>query len=272
MEAAFDRRLTGRNTEFAQSRGSRTLWIAKGHPLRELDLSLAGASEDELIQRQGLVKLSVGEEGGTTITWTFLAPNWSSLYYAMESLHLYPPPFHLNYFLAGWFAETVADWKTARERLSQLIAKSDVHLLARVFVKEADPDASKMPPLLQNAWGDRAVRPDISVDCVLDPVEDRYKVLRIGPNSQIARLWGVMPVTYPCLNGGSYDQIVSAIYNKVIETGEPHYGHVYAAMTFPNRQVRWVPYQRVVLPHQFPDGRPGVTVVSQITPVDIRVV
>jgi hypothetical protein len=32
----------------------------------------------------------------------------------------------------------------------------------------------------------------------------------------------------------------------------------------------WVPYQRVVLPHRFPDGRKGVSVVSQLTKVDIK--
>jgi hypothetical protein len=230
------------------------------------------ASEElALIQRQGIVKVSASDEHGTTVTWAFFAPNWASLYFAMETLHLYPAPYHLHYFLSGWFSETIDDATAARDRIHALLAKSDVHLTSRTFVKEAHPDPAKMPPVLQHAWDEKSVRPDVSVDCVLDPEEDRYKVLRIGPNSQIARLWGVMPVTYPCLNGGSYDQIVSAVYSKVVETGEPHYGHVYAAMAFPNRTVRWFSYQRVVLPHRFPDGRPGVTVVSEASPVDIQI-
>jgi len=250
----------------------RTVWIAKGYPLPEpLPLSQAG-EENSLIQRQGVVKVSASDEHGTTVTWAFFAPNWASLYFAMETLHLYPAPYHLNYFLAGWFSETVADARTARDRMHALVAKSDIHLTSRTFVKEVEPDPAKMPLVLQDAWGERAIRPEVSVDCVLDPDEDRYKVLRIGPNSQIAKLWGVMPVTYPCLNGGSYDQIVSAVYAKVVETGEPHYGHVYAAMAFPNRSIRWFPYQRVVLPHKFPDGRMGVTVVSETSPVDIQIV
>lgn len=250
----------------------RTVWIAKGYPLPEPPPSGQASEENSLIQRQGVVKVSASDEHGTTVTWAFFAPNWASLYFAMETLHLYPAPYHLHYFLSGWFSETVADAEAARSRIDALIAKSDVHLTSRTFVKEVEPDPAKMPPVLQDAWGDKSVRPDVSVDCVHDPEEDRYKVLRIGPNSQIARLWGVMPVSYPCLNGGSYDEIVSAVYAKVVETGKPHYGHVYAAMAFPNRSVRWFPYQRVVLPHKFPDGRPGVTVVSEFSPVEIEIV
>jgi hypothetical protein len=246
-----------------------TLWIAKGHPL---EMPLPDEGEDSLIHRQGVVKVSSSAEKGTSVTWAFFAPNWASLYFVMETLFQHPAPYHLNYFLSGWFTETIQDWRSARDRIHMLISKSDVHLVSRTFVKEATPDPAKMPKLLQDVWGHRAAKPDYSVDCVLDPQDERYKVMRIGPNSQIAKVWGMMPVSYPCLNGGSYDQIVSEVYSSVIRTGEPHYGHVYAAMSFPNRQVRWVPYQRVVLPHRFPDGRPGVTVVSEFSPVDIQVV
>ena len=248
------------------------MWIDKGTPLRDVATPGHGGTEDQLIHRDGLVKVSSSEGQGTTVSWAFFAPNWSSLYFIMETLFLHPAPYHLHYFLAGWFSETIPDWRAARNRLNELVPKSDVHLTSRTFVREVEPDASRMPKTLKDVWSEKSVRPDISVDCVLDPDEDRYKVIRIGPNSQIARLWGVMPVTYPCLNGGAYDQIVSAVFSKGGETGEPHYGAVYAAMSFPNRQVRWFPYQRVVLPHKFPDGRDGVTVVSEFSPVDIRVV
>jgi hypothetical protein len=87
-----------------------------------------------------------------------------------------------------------------------------------------------MPPLLQDAWGDKAVKPDYSIDCVHDDSDDRFKVMRIGPGSPIAKLWGIFPVSYPCLMGNPYDQVVSEVYPEVVRTGEPHYGHVYAAM------------------------------------------
>ncbi len=58
----------------------------------------------------------------------------------------------------------------------------------------------------------------------------------------------------------------------MVATGQPHYDHVIAAMTTPNGSVVWFPYQRVVLPHYLPDGRKGVSVVSQVARVDIRLV
>lgn len=251
----------------------RTTWITHGRPTE--DLSLIDGLDNEadiLLQRHGAVKVSANDQRGTTVTWAVFAPNWSSLYFVMETLYLYPSPYRLQYFLAGWFSEDIEECRAARDRIHALMAKSDIHLLTRTFVKAAVPDAKSMPPLLQDAWSDRSVKPDYSIDCVHDENDDRYKVMRIGPNSPIAKAYGMMPVSYPCLNGGSYDQVVSEIYPKVIKTGEPYYGHVYAAMAFPNRQIRWVPYQRVVLPHLFPDGRPGVTVVSEVSPVDIQVV
>ena len=250
-----------------------SFWIDRGRVIGELPSADAGTvSEDTAIHRHGSVKVTLSQGGGTTMAWAVFAPNWSSLYCLMESLHLYPPPYHLQYYLAGWFSESIADVSLARDRIHALIAKSDVHLLARTYVKEAAPDPKLMPPLLQDAWGDRAVKPDYSIDCVHDDNDDRFKVMRIGPGSPIAKLWGIFPVSYPCLMGNPYDQVVSEVYPQVVKTGEPHYGHVYAAMSLPDRQVRWMPYQRVVLPHRFPDGRMGVTVISEVSPVDIQIV
>jgi hypothetical protein len=251
----------------------RTVWIDQGRVIEELPSPDDEAdSEERAIHRHGLVRVTFSYEAGTTVSWAVFTPNWSSLYYVMECLHLYPGPYHLQYYLAGWFSETITDSRAARERIHALIAKSDVHLLTRTYVKQVDPDPKMMPLLLQDAWADRAVKPDYSIDCVQDDHDGRYKVMRIGPGSPIAKLWGIFPISYPCLIGNPYDQIVSRIYPQVVETGEPHYGHVYAAMSLPSRQVRWVPYQRVVLPHRFPDGRKGVTVISELSPVDIQIV
>lgn len=250
-----------------------TVWIGQGRPVEEPPRNGGSTGKDEtVIRRDGLVKVDISIAAGTSVSWAIFAPNWSSLFFVMESLCLYPAPYHLNYYLAGWFSETIQDWQAARDRVHSLIAKSDVHLLSRTYVKEASPDPKSMPTLLQDAWGDGTVKPDYSIDCIRDDTDNRFKVMRIGPNSTIAQQWGLMPVSYPCINGGAYDQVVSEIYPEVIKTGEPHYGHVYAAMVFPNQKLRWFPYQRVVLPHKFPDGRDGVTVVSQFSPVDIQIV
>lgn len=251
----------------------RSVWIDQGRVVDELSSADGGTvSEDIAIHRQGLVKLTFSQPAGTTVSWTVFAPNWSSLYYVMECLYSYPGPYHLQYYLVGWFSETITDFRVARDRVHSLIAKSDVHLLSQTYVKHVDPDPNGMPLLLQDAWGDRAVKPDYSIDCIRDENDSRFKVMRIGPRSTIAQKWGVMPVSYPCLSGNVYDRVVSEIYPQVIKTGEPHYSHVYAAMVFPNRQLRWFPYHRIVLPHKFPDGRDGVTVVSEFSPVDIQIV
>jgi hypothetical protein len=259
--------------QVAETAQWRSVWIDQGRVTDELPSTDAGAvSEDIAIHRQGMVKVTYCQEAGTYVSWTVFSPNWASLYYVMECIRLYPAPYCLQYYLAGWFSEKFADARQARDRIHALIAKSDVHLLARTYVKSADPDPKVMPPLLQDAWGDKAVKPDYSIDCVHDDSDDRFKVMRIGPGSPIAKLWGIFPVSYPCLMGNPYDQVVSEVYPEVVRTGEPHYGHVYAAMALPDRQVRWMPYQRVVLPHRFPDGRMGVTVISEVSPVDIRIV
>jgi hypothetical protein len=251
----------------------RTVWFDQGRLVERSLTADGGTSADDIaIRRHGLVRVTIDFEAGTTVSWAVFAPNWSSLYYIMEELYLYPGPYHLQFYLAGWFSETVAESRAARDRIHSLIARSDVHLLTGTYVKHVDPDPNAMPLLLQDAWGDRAVKPDYSIDCIRDEDSDRFTVMRIGPRSTIAQKWGVMPASYPCLSGNVYDRVVSEIYPQVIKTGEPHYSHVYAAMVFPNRQLCWFPYHRVVLPHRFPDGRDGVTVVSEFSPVDIQIV
>lgn len=229
--------------------------------------------DDEVLQKRGLVAIQTSEMQGTTVKWSFFAPNWASLYFVMETLYLYPGPYHLQFFVAGWFRETHEDFESARRRIHELVAKSDIHILSRTFVHEAKPSSEKMPSLLQDAISDQTVKPEYSVDLVQNELDGRLYVERIGHRSALAKLFGLSPVTFPCMIGGSYDQVVSYCYPRVIKSGAPHYDHVMAAMNTPDRRVLWVPYQRVVLPHRFPDGRSGVTVVCEVTNnVDIRVV
>jgi hypothetical protein len=253
---------------------AKCIWLSKGERLSASEAAhLADLDEDEVLQRRGVVQIATSHEEGTTVKWAFFAPNWGSLYYVMETLYIYPGPYHLNFFLAGWFRETYDSNEDARQRIHELVAKSDIHILSRTFVHNARPSPKKTPPLLQDAMSDLTVKPDFSVDLVVNDRDGRLYVERIGPQSAMAKLFGLSPVSFPCMIGGSYDQVVSACYPRVIKSGEPHYDHVVAAMSTPDRRVVWVPYQRVVLPHRFPDGRPGVTVVSEITDaVDIRIV
>ena len=64
------------------------------------------AQELDLIERQGFVKVTQSANG-TEIKWSVFAPNWASLYFALEWIDTFPAPYTLNYNLAGWFEEHV---------------------------------------------------------------------------------------------------------------------------------------------------------------------
>lgn len=247
-------------------------WIDKGTLARDRPQFAAGAeSDDALMHRYGCVRVSTGELG-TEIRWSVFAPNFASLYFAAEFLTGLRGPFMLRYFLAGWFEEICETAAAARRRIGDILSKSDLHLVKRAFVREADPNGKAMPPLLQHAWLDGAITADYSVDCVYEESSGRFRVDRIGPRSTIARLWGLTPASYPCMNGGSYDRIVSAAYSDVLKAGRPRYDHVYAAMLTPDDTVTWIPYQRVIMPMHASDKRRAVTIVTEIANVDIRIV
>jgi hypothetical protein len=250
----------------------RELWIANGQlvaaPLE--DGRLTQHITDRL-HRSGHVRIVAGESG-TLVEWCVFAPNWASLQVTREWVRACRGPFKLRYFLAGWFEETCLSAARASERIDQVMAKSDVHLSCRTFVRKCAPRRGRTPQVLYEAWRLGLVSPDYSVDCVFDEQAERFRVERIGARSTIARLWGLAPVSYPCINGGTYDQIVGLAYREVARTGAPRFDHVFAAMTIHEGEPTWIPYQRVILPNWVPSGRPAVTVVTEIAPVDIQIV
>ena len=180
-------------------------------------------------------------------------------------------PFILRYYLAGWFEENCISGADAINRVDQIMAKSELRILKRAFVQEAIAEQSNMPPLLKRSWLSAAIIPDISIDCVFDENTNRFRVDRVGQQSTIARFYGVVPVTYPFVNGGSYDDVVCAAYNDVLDSGKARFDHVLAAMRMPNNVVHWVPYQRIIVPNRNAK-KPSVTVVTEIAPVDIALV
>ena len=225
----------------------------------------------DYIGRKGAVKIVETPEG-TEIKWMLFAANWASLYYLAETVHLFSGPYTLRYFLSGWFTETVDSAVEVRMRIEQLIAKSDVHLCQHTFVKQIDPSTTRVPHVLRDTLDDMKALPEFSVDCVYDEDTDQFIVTRVGAQSTLAKLYGMSPVSTPCLTGNTYDQIISAAYSQVVEDDEPYYDHVISAMVFPDHSVSWLPYQRVILPHRFPDGNIGVSVVTERAEVDIKVI
>ena len=181
--------------------------------------------------------------------------------------------YNLRYYLSGWFDEKYNDVNAARNRIDIIIGKSDIHLTRHTFVTEADPHRANIPDLLKTALDDGAVNPNFGVDCVLDETSGKFNVERVGQKSEIARLWGMNPVSFPCLTGHSYDQVVSAAYRKVVLTDEPHYDHVCAAMTAPDAtRVLVSPISASSFRTASPATSKGVVVVSKVGPVDIKVI
>jgi hypothetical protein len=246
-------------------------WVANGK-IQDLPLSNSGQGPDEraLIHREGYVKI-VESETGTTLRWAMFSANWASLYFVAEWLHSAMEPFQLQYYSAGWFNERYDHAWEAADRIHHLINKSDVHLSQTVYIQDVPEDREDVPALLKQALTDNAMDEDHSIDCIYDSTSHRFHVARVGKESSIARVYGLSPVSYPCLTGHSYDQAVSRIYPQVIQSGEPHYDHIYAAMSSPNGEVFWIPYQRVVLPLKIGRNKRGVRVVTEVTKVDISI-
>lgn len=248
---------------------TRIHWVQDGRilPVAPVADEADFTDERDLLQRAGCVKI-VENEQGTTLRWTMFSRNWASLFFAAEWLQGALGPYHLQYYSAGWFNERHEQPWLAADRLHQLIHKSDVHLSQSIYIRKAG-SGKHVPPLLQKALRDNAVAEEVSVDCAYDPSSHRFRVARVGPQSTIAKLWGLNPVSYPCLTGHSYDRAVSLAYPKVTRSGEPHHDHVYAAMASIRGDVVWVPYQRVVLPLAQGRNRKGVRVVTELAEVDI---
>ena len=138
-----------------------------------------------------------------------------------------------------------------------------------VYIYDANENRADVPSLLKAALHDNEADEEHSIDCLYDSSSRKFRVSRVGSKSTIAQLWGMSPVSYPCLTGHSYDQAVSRIYPEVSRTGDPHYDHIYAAMASPVGDVVWVPYQRVVLPLRYGRSKKGVRIVTELAKVDI---
>lgn len=230
----------------------------------------APQSAEERCMESGDVRLVTGELG-TEIKWKVQTPCFSSLLRAAHFLQDARPPFILRFHAFGWFEEVYRDSWAAIRRVEEILARGDRHFVSRAFVHDADPLLAPLSPLMRHALEAGKAQDDYVVEAARDEVTHNFVVDKVGPKSAIGRLWGTVTSSFPCQPTSKYGNAVSEAYDRVLETGEPHYDQVLAALRLPDNQVHWVPYHRVILPKYREDGLPAVAIVSEIARVEIKV-
>ena len=228
-------------------------------------------SERALMEQFSMVKVT-SDEGGTSIRWSMGGANWSSLLFAVTFLHACVAPYKLIYLNMGWIEEKVSSAEDAANRIESLIFKSDVHFSQRTYTKAFDPEKDGVPERLRIALDAGEVPEEESVTCLVDLGKEVSNVERVGSKSVVGKIWGVSPVSFPCLSGNTYDRIVSQSYFDALKTERPVYDHVLAVMVKPDGEHHWVGYQRVIIPDLTEKNlsRRHVHVISELAPVDIR--
>ncbi len=246
-----------------------TIWIRDGaFAARPKKDSGAEHQDKTLLDQFGMVQIHT-DAGGSLVQWSMSCPNWASLMLAAKLMPACAAPFTLKYFNSGWFTEHLTNAATASDRIESLIFKSDVRLSDRAYTSVVIPDLLVVPEILRIALQTGDAPDNRSVLCAVEPDRETSHVEHVGKDSLIARIWGISPNSYPCLNGHSYDRAVTPEYFKVVESGRPHYDHVLASMVRPDGELHWLGYHRVILP-DLKDGRKRVRVVSELAPVQIQ--
>jgi hypothetical protein len=246
-------------------------WLENGSLIdRPVTPSGEPIAERTIWQTRDVVKVETSPTG-TTMTWVMFAANWASLFFAREWLSTLPAPYTLEFFNLGWFSEKCSSLEEVANRIDVLLSKSDIRFSARVFTEERDVNKRSALPEIRMAQEAGEVPDYKSVICAVDFDLERTTVASVGEESALANVWGLSPVSYPVLSGHSYDRIVSRSYFEVARSGRPHHDHVLAAMTKPNGDVHWFGYQRLIVPgHSRINGHPTVNILSEVGPVDIK--
>lgn len=228
-------------------------------------------SERVLLDQFHMVKVA-SSDTGTTIKWCMGSANWSSLLFALTFLRVSMPPYNISYMNMGWINEQYETAEEVIDRVETLIFKSDVHFSQRTYTRAFPTDDKAMPERLRAVLDRGDAVEDETVTCLVDLNKDSSTVERVGNKSLVAKIWGVSPVSFPCLSGNTYDRIVSRSYFDAVKSEKPVYDHVLAVMVKPDGEHHWVGYQRVIIPDLAESGmnKRHVRVVSELAPVNIR--
>lgn len=224
-----------------------------------------------LFDTQNLVKLETGPKG-TSLKWNMSCANWSSLLFALNFVHTCAGPFTLSYFNSGWFEEVLSSAYETGVRMEQLIFKSDIYFSQRAYTAVQVPNLDLMPSLLRTAYENGSAAEEHAVICSIDTSRQSANVEQVGSASLLASIWGVSPISFPCMSGHSYDRVVSQSYFTAVSTGKPVYDHVLAVMVRPDGEHHWMGYQRLIIPEiKKPGSSKGhVKVISDRSPVNIN--
>jgi hypothetical protein len=247
-------------------------WIKSGTILFQ-DPRKPVSLEDEALRlhRDGQVRLTTGPLG-TEVKWDLHTPCFSSVILAATWLEELNAPVILRFNATGWFEETFETAFAAAERMQDILARGDRHIVSRVFVNQPEQTDCKRPKVIRKCLEEGAPDEAFSVDCNWDERSGKFSVARVGPQSGIGRLWGTFTTSQPCKVEAGYDDVVAEAYSRVMETGRPHYDQVMALFHLPNRALHWIPYHRAVFPKDGKNSFKGVSVVSQIASVDFTVI
>jgi hypothetical protein len=245
-------------------------WIRAGMLDSDNPAEISSPGLEEKCLDSGDVRIVTGELG-TELKWKVQTPCISSLLRAVHFLKEAKPPFVLRFHAFGWFEEVYRDAWVAIQRVEEILARGDRHFFSRAFVLDADPQTAQLSPVLRQALETYVADEDYAVEATLDETTHSFVVEKVGPKSAIGRVWGTITSSFPCQPISKYGDAVSEAYELVLKTGRSHYDQVLAALRLPDNQVHWVPYHRVVLPKFRDHAAPRVTIVSEIAPVEIKV-
>jgi hypothetical protein len=208
---------------------------------------------------------------GTELRWHVHEPNFAALLMAQLTLSECPPPYILRFNLAGWFEESYETVPEAQLRVGDLIARADRFRPNRIYVEEVEPDPSRMPPVLKDVWQLEKAADDVAIKCHFDAQSETYVVNHVGPKSLIGRVWGTNPTTSPCLSSGPFASSANHSYRRATLEGRPLYEHVLAPFNFPDTEVRWIRYHRLIIPESCGDTRGNVSIISECADVAFRI-
>jgi hypothetical protein len=236
-------------------------WILDGKLLDNREVPTLDIQQRQMILTQNYVKVTISA-AGTQVKWAQFARNWASLFYVQGWLSLLPAPFTFNFYNAGWFTEVHNCVETAHRRLQALVSGSDIKISSRTFATDLDITEQSLPEKLQEALRHGRAPLEETIVMAVDFERDRSVATYVGPKSMVAQVWGRSQVSFPLQTGNSYDRTVSQGYYTAIRDDRVVRNRVLASMLFPDGELKWCSYERLIFPNGMDaNGLPSVRVL-----------